>query len=293
VSIDSQRPKAESPRFDPYRAVPGEERKRRCLAFIDHLERRDGIPDLSNRTLSKRELFFQELDAEPVRWRGALDREMFYRYLDQKAGPSIDQKVLWLLAAAKSNLNERYGVELALRDPALVRAAEKDPVRRFVLLEEVYHTRILLDACKTFGLEFELPDPSPRTRVFIHLCTELPEQLRELVVLCGEIVAANCFQILLEKTDLFSEEPGVAARLRLLVREILADELGHVAYCSLRVAPVGLRVSRWLVPMIARKFLDDTPEFISLAGGLIPFLSRLERFDIGADPDVRALAFAA
>lgn len=281
--------------FDPLKALPRRERKIRLDAYLEFLRDRDGTPDLPNRQLSKREQFFRLLDQEPIRWHGSIDAEAFHGNLDRVlADEAIDRKIVWLLAAAKSNRVEHYGVELDLRlKGAQFASYEHGEHMTFIDLEEFYHTRVLRDCCRVFGLEFDLTPPKSFTRWFASLVVRSPSRGRLVTALCGELFGCVAFQVLWETAEAFSSQPSVMERLRLLVREILIDELGHVAYNHAMLGPPGLAVARAFAPIVSYYFLRDLPEFSILAGGRGAFLRRVAEFDLGSNPKLWDLAPAS
>jgi hypothetical protein len=266
--------------FDPMTALPTARRKERLDAYLRFLRRRDGEPDLKAHTLSHREAFFHKLDGEPVRWRGALDRAAFYANLESTLRVELDRKLVWLLAAAKSNRAENYGVQLDLRLKGGDLGSYGGDQMAFIDLEEVYHTRILKDCCKIFDLEFKMFPPRSFTRFFAGLVVRSPFPLRLVTALCGEFFGCVAFEVLWESAEVFADEPEVLARLRLLVREILVDELGHVAFGNAMQGRAGLAFTRALFPSVASYFLQDLPEFAILAGGRERFLARVAEFDL-------------
>src|SRR5262245_11825548 len=129
------------PRTDGYRAF---------------LTARDGRPDLLRHTLSRREAFFDRLARERPVARYRPDRDTFARNLARRRPePGLDERMLWLLATAKANQAERFGVGLA---ELYGKVDPRDPVRLHIALQEHYHTRILADVVETFGLQV-LPRP--------------------------------------------------------------------------------------------------------------------------------------
>jgi hypothetical protein len=103
----------------------------------------------------------------------------------------------------------------------------------------------------------------------------LPESLRFAAILCGEVAGAAFFRILLDRCDLFREQPDVEERLRLVTGEILADEIGHVAFCRARVAPGLLAAARAALPRVGSALLREMPEFSLLAGGRREVMRRM------------------
>src|SRR6185369_9678208 len=83
----------------------------RLAGYLRFLATRDGAPDLGRHSLAARDAFFAELDANPLRSRAAIDRDAFRRNLRRRRPePGLDQRMLWLLASAKANQAERFGV---------------------------------------------------------------------------------------------------------------------------------------------------------------------------------------
>ena len=79
-------------------------------------------------------------------------------------------------------------------------------------------------------------------RALIRLMNHLPERLRFVPILCGEVMGAVVFQLLLDTSHVFRAEPELEERLRWIVREVLIDEIGHIAF-SARASPT--RCCRW------------------------------------------------
>lgn len=272
--------------FDPFRPLAPPERDRQLDAYLAFLERRDGDADREARTLAARDRFFADLQAHPVVSSIPIDRLAFEAGLRGEPVPE-DRRLWWLLVAAKANRGERYGVELSLERGG----GPEHPHDDFIPLEEVYHTRILLDACALFGLDVEMVPPPATTRRLIALMERTPPWLRLPVILCGEVTGSALFQLLLDEVVLFDADPPTAERLRTLLRAILVDELGHVAYCRARLGRAGLWAARRMLPQVAAGILRDIPELVLLAGSRRAFLDRVAAFDVARDESVRAAAF--
>ena len=266
---------------DPFHAPTAGQAQADLDDYHDFLVRRDGQVDREARTLSAREAFFDHLPA--CRWQGILDRDSFYRNLGRRPESGLSPEILWLLAAAKANQAERYAVELELAGDAPVTARPQDP---FVLIEEVYHTRILHDVCSLFDLPFEPLPPSPFTRAFIHVITGIPDRWRLPLVMAGEVVGAGLFGLLRDTTERFEAEPEVQRTLENLIEEILLDEEGHVRYCRARLGPRGLSMARRLLPCVLHSTIAGMPEFITLAGGKAALFERIRTLRV---PPVAAM----
>jgi hypothetical protein len=133
--------------------------------------------------------------------------------------------MLWLLATAKANQAERFGVGLAEVYGRIT--ADSDPVRVHVQLQEIYHTRILADAVAMFGLPVHARPPALCARLIVGFIIATPEKYHLPLTGCAEMAGCVIFRALRDRgVALFADEPRVAARIRLLYDEILADELG-------------------------------------------------------------------
>jgi hypothetical protein len=87
-------------------AAPGRD------GYLAFLVARDGEPDSS--ATRWREAFFAALEGAPVRSALPVDREAFLRHLRRRRPePDLDDRLLSLLASAKANQAERFGVGLA------------------------------------------------------------------------------------------------------------------------------------------------------------------------------------
>jgi hypothetical protein len=250
--------------------------------YRDYLTRRDGDADLLNRRLASREEFFQGLEANPVRSTHHVDRDLFMRNLRRRRPePGVDRKTLFLLATAKLNQAERFGVGLGETygnnsgDDVL-------PERVYMELEEHYHTRLLAYVLDVVGLPFQVVAPPLVLRQFVKLAVFIPERLGFAFVGASEMAGCVMFDELRRVgVELFADEPDVAARIELLYSEILTDEIGHVGYCAARCTAGERAVMRWLYPRIGRLVARQTYE-ISLLTDREKLHARLDRpFDVG------------
>jgi hypothetical protein len=269
---------------NPFLRLPPERRRDELGAYLKFLRGRDG--EIDGTTLVNR-----RRDATTVRWRGPLDRASFHRNFHRLRDEEVSPQVLWLLAAAKANRSEKYGVDISL---ALARRRPLSEIRHYMELEELVHTRALLDACALFGLQVEMLRPPPLHRALIWMMTRLPDPLALPVILCGEVAGAVGFALMREQIPaLFGDEPDVAARLNELLTEILVDELGHVIFNRAMLGQVGLTAARLALPFVVRSLLHDMPEIARLAGGPRQFVERVVQFQLGIDGLPSGLAFAA
>jgi hypothetical protein len=253
------------PRFDPFRVLSDAERRRHLDAYRSYLEARNGALDLRSRTLSRREQEFRELETLPVTWSGAVDREGFAERFLGTGRRAIDARTLWLVAVAKANQGESYGVDLELtRYLARGIPAGDDLIQPYLFLEEQYHSRILVEACRTCGIEMTLRPPPRLMRAIIHAIYALPDRFRWTLVLCGEVLGSTVFKLILEHCSLFSEQPAVETRLRSLIGQIWRDEVLHVAWLRARLGPWALATARRLMPSVVAGLMRDVPQLVEL-----------------------------
>lgn len=229
--------------------------------YRDYLARRDGEADLLHRRLSSREEFFAGLESDPVRSTGAIDRDVFMRNLRRRRPePGLDRAMLFLLATAKLNQAERFGVGLG-ETYGFNSREDTPPERVYMELEEHYHTRLLAYVLDMFDLPFRVVPPPLLMRQFVKVAVFFPERRGFPFVGAAEMAGCVMFDELRRVgVELFANEPDVAARIEQLYSEILTDELGHVGYCAARCTPVERAIMRWLYPRFGRLFARQTAE---------------------------------
>jgi hypothetical protein len=229
--------------------------------YREFLVRRDGEADLLHRHLASREEFFGGLVTDPVRSRRPIDRGVFTRNLARRRPePGLSREMLFLLATAKLNQAERFGVGLG--ETYGHNSGDDAPAERvYIELEEHYHTRLLAYVLDIFGLPFQVVPPPFVMRQFVKLNVFIPERIGIAFVGAGEMAGCILFDELRRVgVELFADEPDVAARIERLYSEILTDEIGHVGYCAARCTSPERAVMRWLYPRVGRLFARETAE---------------------------------
>lgn len=229
--------------------------------YREYLAQRDGDADLLHRRLSSREEFFASLETDPVRSSRPIDRQVFLRNLRRRRPePGLAPEMLFLLATAKLNQAERFGVDLG-DTYGRIGGADQPPERVYLALEEHYHTRLLSYVLDMFGLPFQVVVPPFVMRQFVKMEVFLPERIGFPFVGAGEMAGCIMFAELRRVgVELFADEPEVAARIDRLYAEILTDELGHVGYCAARCTRAERALMRWLYPLFGRLFARQTAE---------------------------------
>jgi hypothetical protein len=250
-----------------------------------YLARRDGDADLLHRRLANREEFFTSMENDKVCSAFAIDRRVFLRNLRRRRPePGLSREMLFLLATAKLNQAERFGVDLG-DTYGRIGGDDARPERVYLALEEHYHTLLLSYVLDIFGLPFQVVVPPFVMRQFVKMEVFLPERLGFPFVGAAEMAGCIMFDELRGVgVELFAGEPDVAARIDRLYTEILTDELGHVGYCAARCTRAERALMRRLYPVFARLFARQTAE-ISLLLDREKLHARLD-----APFDVEALA---
>lgn len=229
--------------------------------YREFLARRDGDADLLHRSLASRDEFFDGLAADPLRSRRSIDRIVFARNLHRRQPePGLSREMLFLLATAKLNQAERFGVGLG-ETYGRNSGDDAPPERVYIELEEHYHTRLLAYVLDMFGLPFHVVPPPLVMRQFVKVNVFLPERIGFPFVGAAEMAGCIMFDELRRVgVELFADEPDVAARIERLYSEILTDEVGHVGYCAARCTAAERAVMRWLYPRFGRLFARQTAE---------------------------------
>lgn len=216
--------------------LPPAQRRRIADDFIAFALQRDGAPDVRQRTLQRREAFFAELAAQPTpRWDGpALDPAEFRRWHRGTRSLSEAPPLLaWLVKVARANEGEGWGVDYLLDRggfDGLGNAGRLQP-RDFADLEETYHTRIMREVVRLFGLEYDLRMPPWAVQQSVKLMARLPRQASYMLLLAGELMGTVAFAHMARQGEtLLAAHPAVGARVRDLLDEILIDEVGHVTF---------------------------------------------------------------
>ena len=251
--------------------------------YRDFLIETEGAADPVTFRLERREQYFAEFAINRPRAGFRADREVFLRNIHRhRPEPDLDPRMVWLLATAKLNQAERFGVGLGEVYGKDHDKFDTEPERLYVQLQEHYHTRILADIVSMFDLPFPTVPPSFSMRTTIRLFVALPHEWTLHFVGASEIVGCVLFRAMRDKgVELFADDPPVAQRIRSLYDEILADEVGHVGFIAAKLSRSGRAATRLLARHVAwRAILGSAPE-VSLLFGRDELRRRLAaRFDV-------------
>jgi hypothetical protein len=262
--------------------------------YREYLRVRDGIVDVTNRTLSKREAGMQRFLVAGDRW---IERELF-RLQYERFDPRLRMapETLLLLALVKVNAAEAYGVHHTIGG-ALERAhGSNDDTELVVLVEESYHTKNLVSAARLYGLPVPAPArPHVALRAMVSSIATLPDFLARPLTLAGELIGVLVFLGLLDAArTILKHAPAVRDAIEERLIEILIDEIGHVSFQRLSMGRAGLALTRALLPIVAHGLAGAAPEVRALGALPLAPVEALSRLSWQGLPEtVRRSAFFA
>src|SRR4051794_1629381 len=146
-----------------FTAIPKDERRGQLAAYRQYLHERDGVLDLDRLTLPRREARMAQFTKPLARVR-EIDRSLFDRHCARfDAGLDTSPELLLLLSLVKVNAAEAYGVTRSMEGARRQVTEHGDDLELHVLIEESYHTRILLSTACLYGLNVTAPYEPPAT----------------------------------------------------------------------------------------------------------------------------------
>jgi hypothetical protein len=239
------------------------------VAYRQFLAQRDGEVDVESRTLARREQGMQRFMRPLPRVR-EMDRELFraqYENFDRKK--KTPPEMLLLIGLVKVNAAETYGVSQSF-DKVYRRAIEsEDDLELVLLIEETYHTRILLSSAILYGIDVASPyRPHAGLRALIGGINHAPDFISRPLVLAGEILGTLSFIHLLHKArEILGHDPELCDAVEERVSEILVDEIGHVSFNRMCLGAAGLAETRLLLPAVVMGLSSAVPE-LGMLGAL-------------------------
>ncbi len=247
---------------DIFRPIPREARRERLAAYQRFLTERDGVIDLEKRQLSRREQAMARYERPLPRVR-EIDRELFasqYASFDSKA--EMAPELLLLLALTKINAAEAYGVSAGYERTLRRAITNDDGCELMVMVEETYHTRILVSTALSYGIEVDSAyKPPTALRALITTIVKSPMVMARPLTLAAEVLAVLMFLNLLEKSRLvLRHDPELRDSVEERLCEILTDEIGHMSYNRACIGAVGVAQARAILPMVAIGLSGAFPE---------------------------------
>lgn len=241
-------------------SLPPAQRRKVAQDFIAFSLARDGEPDFIGRTLAKREA---RASAREEEWRELhaqkpMPQPEFDSYFADRTTIPTDPLVAWLISLARANEGEAWGVDYLLKRTAVHSATDSTwtPTARDIAdLEEVYHSRTLAQLVGLFGgLQFSGREPAPLVAVLIRVMALMPQAIRHVLLLSGEIIGAIVFLDMSNHgRSLIEDKPHeLTNAVGELLDEILADEIGHVTSLLASMNELQMRAVKVIFPLIGK-----------------------------------------
>lgn len=235
-------------------------------AYRQFLVERDGVLDVDNRTLSRREEAMARF-TRPLSRTRELDRPLFYaQYAKFDPKREMSREALLLLAFVTLNAAEEYGVQQTFEMVHRRALLAEDDAELLLLIEECYHTRILLSAAPLYGLQIAAPSTPPLfLRGLIKGIVRGPDAISGPLVLASEVVATvMCIGLLHAVREIVGHDPELRDALEERVTDVLIDEIGHVSFNRTLLGPAGLATARRFLPLVAQGTAQMMPVFSAL-----------------------------
>jgi hypothetical protein len=245
---------------------PDAQRDQRA-AYRAFVIERDGTADFEQRTLARRELSTQRFTRPPARIR-ELDRQLFdaqYAQYDAKHKTPVEMTLL--LALLKINASEAYGVKLAYDNAKKRALASEDDLELRLLIEETYHTRILLSAANAYGMDVTPPNTPPGALgLLIASIATTPKFVARPLTMAAEILGTLLFLNLLHCTrSELAHDAELRDAFEERIIEVLVDEIGHIGWNRMTSGPLALAQTRLILPRVALSLGNAMPEVAALA----------------------------
>jgi hypothetical protein len=248
--------------LDIFKPLPLADRRANLAAYQKFLADRDGVMDVEKRQLSRREERMARYERPPPRIR-EIDRELFTAQYGS-FNPKIETppEVLLLVALVKVNAAEAFGVNRTF-EKVLRRAVKHDDTCELTLLiEETYHTRILLSTALFYGIEVKSAyQPPTALRALISTIGGSPMVIARPLTLAAEVLGILLFLNLLEKTRVvLRHDPELRDSVEERLCEIITDEIGHMSFNRQCMGAFGIAQARMLLPLVATGLSGAFPE---------------------------------
>jgi hypothetical protein len=284
--------------MDVFTPIAAESRIEKRRAYREYLRSRDGVVDVASHTLSKREVTmkrFLACDREGAR---SIDADVFERQcvrFDPRCPMSLEE--LLLLALVKINAAEAWGVNRTLERAKKRAERSEDDTQLVLLIEEAYHTKILLSSARLYGLRLDVAEPfppHPAVRALVSCIATMPEAWSRVLTLAAEILGVVIFANLLEVTRRVLQcAPVVRDAIEERLTEVLIDEIGHVSFLRLSVGPTALAQAKRLLPLMVRGVANGVPEVAALGAWPTSPLENIATLETRLSEEITRNAFIA
>jgi hypothetical protein len=141
-----------------------------------------------------------------------------------------------------------------------------DACELMILVEETYHTRILVSTALSYGVEIKTAYRPPTVlRSLIGTIAASPTALARPLTLAAEVLAVLMFTNLLETSRVvLRHDPELRDSVEERLCEIITDEIGHMSYNRACIGPLGMMQARAILPLVATGLSGAFPEMSAL-----------------------------
>jgi hypothetical protein len=236
-------------------------------AYWAYSLRHDGEIIQDQKNLVKKRDTLAGFQAHPVRSRRPLaDPARFYRnHVTMQDDPqALDRKTLLLTFLYKFARHEYVGISAAWgrTEPITESTSMIAKIGLYHLCEEFSHMRLFQEMFRTFHLDNVeyVPLGKWMSRMY-RLFPLFPEALLAPPAFVSELMGLTVYQhIDGVLDDILDDEPEARKHVRMLLREVMTDELAHVGQRRNFLGPMGLRAAHRMMESMYRAFFRDIPE---------------------------------
>ena len=257
--------------LDIFRPLPPQARRETRAAYQEFLTARDGAMDIEKQQLVRREVGMLRYEKPLPRTR-EVDRDLFNaQYATFDAKVTTPSEMLLLLSLVKANASEAFGVTQVFDAIHLRAVKNNDMCELTLMVEETYHTRILLSTALSYGVEMRAPyKPPVALRTLIAGVSVTPEAVSRPLTLAAEILGLCTFLNLLERSrEVLRHDPELRDGVEERLCEVITDELGHMSFNRACLGPAGFAQVRLMLPIVARGVAGVVPEIRALGAGTL------------------------
>ena len=236
-------------------------------AYWAYSLRHDGAILQDQKDLVRKRDALARIQAHPVRSRKPLaDPARFYRnhVIMQDDPRTLDRKTLLLTFLYKFARHEYVGISAAWDNTQRMTESTSviAKIGLYHLCEEFSHMRLFREIFRTFHLDNVewVPLGKWMSRMY-RVFPMFPEAMLAPPAFVSELMGLTVYQhIDGVLDDILDDEPEAREQVRMLLREVMTDELAHVGQRRNFLGPLGLRAAHLMVPSMYRAFFRDIPE---------------------------------
>jgi hypothetical protein len=244
-----------------------QERRANFEAYWAYCVGHDGVLLHSDRDIEKKRDALAAFQADRVRSRRPLiDPAGFYRncVIMHDDPHTLDRKTVLLTFLYKFARHEYVGISSAWdrTRPMSESTSMIAKIGLYHLCEEFSHMRLFQEIFRTFHLDqVEWAPLGTWMSLMYRLFPMFPESMLAPPAFVSELMGLTVYAHIDGILDeILDDEPEARDRVRVLLREVMTDELAHVGQRRNFLGPLGLRAARLMVAPMYRAFFRDIRE---------------------------------